>query len=76
MECLIPGRVAVAATFGTPCFVGSAARGTTLRLVCKALRLEELLFPGAESEGSFAIGTLDGLVLKNHWMTSSLYNFS
>jgi len=57
-------------------FIGSAAWGTTLRLIGKAFRLVELLFPGAECEGSSAIDTLDWLVLKTHWMTSSLLNFN
>lgn len=32
----------------------------------------KLPLAGAESEASSTIGTLDGLVLKAHWMTSSL----
>ena len=68
--------VAIVSTARTVCFVGSAACGTTLRLIGKAFRLEELLFPSAESEGSPTIGTLDRFVLKTHWMTSFLRNFS
>jgi hypothetical protein len=34
--------------------------------------LEELLVLSAEGKGSPAIGTLDRLVLKTHWMASSL----
>ena len=52
---------------------GLAACGTALRLVSKAFGLEEFLFLGAERKGSSAIGTLEKLVLKTHWMTSSLY---
>jgi len=75
-EALIPWCVAIAATVRTPCFVGSAAWGTTLRLIGKAFSLKELLFPSSEGEVSPTIGTLDWLVLKTHWMTSSLTNFS
>ena len=42
----------------------------------KRLGLKELLLGSGEGEGSAAIGTLDGLILKTHWMTSSLLNFS
>ncbi len=68
--------MAVVFAIGTLRFVGSTACGTTLRLIGKTFRLEELLFPSAEGEGSSTIGTLDRLVLKTHWMTSSLRNFS
>jgi hypothetical protein len=54
------------------CFPCLAARGAALGLISVALRLEELLVLSAEGEGSPAIGTLDRLVLKTHWMTSSL----
>ena len=63
-------------TAGTLRFVGSTARGTTLGLIGKAFGFEELLFPGAESEGSPTIGTLYRFVLETHWITSSLRNFS
>ena len=43
-------------TLYSPCF---AARGTALRLISIAFRLEELLFLSAESEGSPTIGTLE-----------------
>jgi hypothetical protein len=52
-----------------PCL---AARGTALGLVSIALRGEELLFLSAEYEGSATIGTLKGLILEAHRMTSSL----
>jgi hypothetical protein len=68
------GTIAVVSIIGTLCFFGPTTRGTTLRLIDKAFRLKELLFPGAKGKRSAAIGALDGLVLKNHWMTSSLYN--
>ena len=71
---LASGPVAVAiisVTLRFPCFT---ACGTALGLVCIAFRLEELLFLSAEREGSPTIGTLEGLVLKAHWMTSSLLN--
>jgi len=52
-----------------PCL---AARGTALGLISIALGLKELLVFNAENERGATIGALDGLVLKNHWMTSSL----
>jgi hypothetical protein len=45
---------------------------TALGLVGVAFRLEKLLVFSAKGESGSAIGTLDGLVLKTHWMTSSL----
>jgi len=69
------GTLAVVSAIGTLRFVGSTARGTALWLISKAFRLEKLLFPGAESECSPTIGTLDRLALKTHWMASSLLNF-
>jgi len=62
----------VAAIPVTLCFPVFAALGTALGLISIAFRLEELLFLSAESEGSPTIGTLELLVLKAHWMTSSL----
>jgi len=53
------GTVAVVSATGTLLLVGSTAWGTTLRLIGKAFRLEELLFPSAEGEGSPTIRTLD-----------------
>jgi hypothetical protein len=53
------GIVAVVFAIGTLRFVGSTACGTTLRLISKTFRLEELLFPSAEGECSSTIGTLD-----------------
>jgi hypothetical protein len=52
------------------------ALGTALGLVGETLGGKELLLTGAEGKSSPAIGTLDGLVFKTHWMTSSLQNFS
>jgi len=68
--------IAIVAVSVLSCFPSLTAFGATPRLIGKAFRLEELLFPSAESEGSPTIGTLDRLVLKVHWMTSSLLNFS
>ncbi len=51
-----------------------AAFRAALRPVGVAFGLEKLLVFSAESKGCSAIGTLDRLVLKNNWMTSSLYN--
>ena len=65
--------VAVSITLCLPCLT---ARRTALWLISIALRLEKLLFLSAESKCSPTIGTLDRLVLKNHWMTSSLLYFS
>ena len=70
------GTVAVVSTVRTLRLVGSAACGATFRLIGKAFRLVELLFPSVENEGSPTIGTSDRLVLKTHWMTSSLWNYS
>jgi len=56
-----------------PCL---SAWGTALGLISIALGLKELLFPSGEAEVSPTIGTLDRFVLKTHWMTSSLLNFS
>ena len=47
-----------------------------LWLISIALGLKELLFLSAEGEVSPTIGTLDRFVLKTHWMTSFLKNFS
>jgi hypothetical protein len=56
-----------------PCL---SAWGTALGLISIALGLKELLFPSGEAEVSPTIGTLDRFVLKTHWMTSFLLNFS
>jgi hypothetical protein len=52
------------------------AWGTALGLIGIAPGLIELLFPSGEAEVGPTIGTLDSFVLKTHWMTSSLLNFS
>jgi len=62
-------RATVSIAFCFPCL---AAGRAALGLIGVALRLEELLVFSAKGERSPAIGTLDGLVLKTHWMTSSL----
>jgi hypothetical protein len=69
---LTPLSIARATVSVALCFPCLAARGTALGLIGVALRLEELLVLSAEGKGSPAIGTLDRLVLKTHWMTSSL----
>jgi len=53
-------------------FPGFAACGTALGLIGIALGLEELLFLSVEGELGSTIGALELLVLKTHWMTSSL----
>ena len=72
-EHLASGPVAVATISVTLCLPCFATCGTALRLISIAFGLKELLFLSAESEGSPTIGTLDRLVLKAHWMTSSLH---
>jgi len=73
-EHLTPSSVAaVAVTLCLPCL---AAFGTALGLISIASGLEKLLVLNAESESSPTIGALERLVLKTHWMTSSLLNFS
>ena len=61
--------IAATAPLRLPCL---AARGTAFWLINIAFGLEKLLFLSAESEGSPTIGTLERLVLKTHWITSSL----
>jgi hypothetical protein len=50
--------------------LGFSAPRTTPGLVGQTSRRKKPLFPGRESEDSSAIGTLNRLVLKTHWMTS------
>ena len=66
----------VVATSGALCLPCLAAFGTALGFISKTLGLQEFLFLSAEVEGSPAIGALERLILKTHWMTSSLLNFS
>ena len=78
MDYLPPGSgpvavVAISVTLYLPC---CAAPRTALWIVGIAFRCEKLLLLSTESEGSPAIGTLNRLVLKTHWMTSSLLGFS
>ena len=75
-EHLTPLSIARAIVSVTLCLPCLAARRTALWLIGIALRLEEFLVFGAKGKGSPAIGTLDRLILKTHWMTSSLQNFS
>jgi len=56
--------------------LGFSALRTTPGLVGQTFGRKKLLFPGREIEDSSAIGTLDRLVLKTHWMTSYLLNLS
>jgi len=71
------GSIAAVATVSVlPCFPCLAAFGTALWLISIALRLEKLLVLNAEGECSPTIGALERLVLKTHWITSSLMNFS
>ncbi len=51
-----------------------AAFRTVLWLAGIAFGLRKLLIYSAESKGCSAIGTLDRLVLKNNWMTSSIHD--
>jgi hypothetical protein len=52
---------------------GLSAFRTAFRLVGVAFRLKEFLVFGAKDKRGTAIGALKGLILKTHWMTSSLY---
>jgi len=61
--------IAASVTFRFPCL---AAFRTALGLINIALRLEKFLFLSAESESGSTVGALERLVLKTHWMTSSL----
>jgi hypothetical protein len=56
--------------------LGFSALGTTPGLVGQTFRRKELLLPSGKSEDNSTIGALDRLVLKTHWMASSLLNFS
>jgi len=69
----IPIPISISITLRLPCL---PAWGTALGLISIAPGLIELLFSSGEAEVSPTIGTLDGFVLKTHWMTSSLLNFS
>jgi hypothetical protein len=73
---LARGSVAITTTSAPVCLPCLPARGTSLGLIGIALGLKELLFLSGEAEISPTIGALDGFVLKTHWMTSSLLNFS
>ena len=68
--------IAVTATCVPLCLPCLSARRTALGLIGIAPALIELLFPSGEAEVSPTIGTLDRFVLKTHWMTSSLSDFS
>ena len=68
--------VAVTTTSIPLCLPCLAAWGTALGLISIAPGLKELLFLSGEAEFGPTIGTLDGFVLKTHWMTSFLKIFS
>jgi hypothetical protein len=63
--------VAASITLGLPCL---PAFGTSLGLIGVAFGLEKFLVFNAEGKSSATIRTRKGLVLKSHWMTSSLIN--
>ena len=68
--------IAVVAVSVLSCFPSLTALGATLGLVGIASRLELFLFLSAKGKSIPAIGTFECLILKTHWMTSSLLNFS
>jgi hypothetical protein len=68
--------VVVITIFVPLCLPRLAARGTALGLISIAPGLKELLLFSTEGEVVPTIGTLDSFVLKTHWMTSFLKNFS
>ena len=75
-EHLARGSVTVATVsvaLWLPCLT---AFGTAFGLISITLGLEKLLILNAESELLPTIGTFECLVLKTHWMTSSLLDFS
>jgi hypothetical protein len=72
-EHLASGIVAGAASV-TLGFPGFTAGGAAFGLVSIALGLEELLLFSTEGEVGSTIGTVELLVLKTHWMTSSPLN--
>ena len=53
-----------------------AARGTELWSISEAFRHEEFLLPSAKREVCPTVGTAYRLILKIHWMSSVLLNFS
>jgi len=71
-EHLAWGSVAVATTSVPLCLPCLSAWGTALGFIGIALGLKELLVLSGEAEVSPTIGTLDGFILKSHWMTSFL----
>ncbi|MBA7692836.1 hypothetical protein ES703_101405 [subsurface metagenome] len=72
-EHLTIGRPIAVATISVPlCFPCLTAFGATLGLISIVPRLEKLLFLYAKGEFIPAVGTFERLVLKRHWMTSSL----
>jgi len=74
--CVTVAAISIAVATATvalrfPCL---SAFGAPFGFVSIASRLEQLLFVSAEGESTTAIGTFEGLVLKTHWMASSLNN--
>ena len=66
--------VAVAAVAGAFCFPCLAAFGAAFRFVGITSRTELFLLLNAERKGIVAVVASEGLVLKTHWMASSLNN--
>jgi hypothetical protein len=64
--------VVVTTTSVPLCLPCLSAWGTALGLIRIAPGLKQLLFLSGEGEVRPTIGTLDGFVLKTHWMTSFL----
>jgi len=64
--------IAIVAVSVLSCFPSLTAIGTAFGFVGIASRLKLSLFLSAKGKSITAIGTFDGLVLKTHWMTSSL----
>jgi hypothetical protein len=56
-----------------PCLT---AFGAAFGFIGITLGLEKLLILNAESESLSAVGTFECLILKTHWMTSSLMNLA
>ena len=75
-EHLALGSVTRATILMALCFPCLSTRRAALGLIGVASGLEKLLLLSAEGKGSPAIETLDRLVLKTHWMPSSLKDFS
>jgi hypothetical protein len=73
-EHLTTGTAATTAASKTLGLPGLTALGAAFRFVRVAFRLEKFLVFSTERKGRATIGTCEGLILKSHWMTSSLLN--